>query len=317
MRLPLLDRKPGREAEIFAEAAALIDDGLEADFVVALYPADAEWLGPMLAASTAVLAASEREEPSYFFEASLKSKFLAAARDGIQPRAVPPTVGYQRQSPVRTAAATASVMVAAGVMGIVTLGFVTSDEAVPGDWNYSFKRAQERVEYALARGDEKVDVQIDQAHARAQEIRKQGDGASTGDIERLTAVLAELEEVAREKDLDEYQKEEIGNLTRSVTAILANVPERRVAADAKRKAEETVGSLAAAAGVSSALPSVSPTATETPAATETPTPTETATPEPTETETPTAEPTDTPVPTASATETVDAVTPEDTVENAP
>ncbi|MEX1102657.1 MAG: hypothetical protein WED87_00300, partial [Dehalococcoidia bacterium] len=222
----LLDRRPDRDSELFAEAASLMDDGLDVDFVLGLYPDDAEWLSPLLRTSAVVGQASESAQPSYFFEGSLKSKFLTAAREG-RPQAVPRAVGYQPQSPVRTAIASAGIMVAAGVMGIATLGFVTSDEAVPGDWNYSFKRAQERAEYALARGDHKLDVQIDHAQARVTELRKQGDDASSRDVERLTSVLAELEEeVARNKGLDEYQKSEIGNLTRNFTAVLASVPEK-------------------------------------------------------------------------------------------
>ncbi len=309
MRFLLLDRKPDREAEIFAEAAALIDDGLDADFVLGLYPGEGEWLAPMIEARTTIVDASGQDEPSYFFEASLKSKFLAAAREGRQPRGAPQAVGYQRQSAARTAIASAGVMVAAGIMGIVTLGFVTSDEAVPGDWNYSFKRAQERAEYALARGDHKLDVQIDHAQARVAELRKQGDGASSSDVERLTSVLAELEEVARDKDLDEYQKSEIGNLTRNVTAVLAKVSAPPAVV---QKANETNGTLAATAGLggASGLPSATvtptPTPTETPTATATPAE-ETPTPEPTET--PTEEPGETAEPTGSATETVEAETP--------
>lgn len=322
MRLPLLDRKPGRDAEIFAEAAALVEDGLDADFVLGLYPAEAEWLAPMLEATGAVVSASEREEPSYFFEASLKGKFLAAAREGRQPQAVPRAVGYQRQSPIRTAVATASVTVAAGVMGILTLGFVTSDEAVPGDWNYSFKRAQERVEYALARGDHKLDVQIDHTQARVAEINKRGENASASDIERLTNELAELEDLAREAHLDEYQKSKIDNLLRNTNAVLATVTQRQQAAPAAvKKAEETVANLAAAAGLpgSSALPyptvSPTPTPTETPTTepTESPTATTTETPTPT----PTPEPTETPEPTGDAGETVEATTPDLTGETLP
>ncbi len=319
----LLDRKPDRESELFAEASALVDDGLDADFVLGLYPDDAEWLAPLLATGAAVSEAAETEQPSYFFEASLKSKFLAAAREGQQAQAMPRAVGYQPQSSVRTAVASAGIMLGAGVMGILTLGFVTSDQAVPGDWNYSFKRAQERVEYALARGDNKVDVQIDHAEARVAEIRKQGDSASEGDIERLTSVLEELEELARKKDFDEYQKSKIDNLTRNATAVLDSVTEKQAPPAVVREASEAkerAGSLAAAAGVGGAtsLPSPTPTASATASATATTTPdptetpTETTTPE-TETPTPdvTPEPTETETetPTESATEPIENETP--------
>ena len=85
----LIDRKPGRESELFAEAAALMDDGLDADFVLGLYPDDAEWLAPLLQTGRAVRKAVDVEEPSFFFEASLKSKFLAGAREVREPLAAP------------------------------------------------------------------------------------------------------------------------------------------------------------------------------------------------------------------------------------
>lgn len=316
----LLDRKPDRDSELFAEASALMDDGLDADFVLGLYPDDAEWLAPLLATGAAVTEAAETEQPSYFFEASLKSKFLAAAREGQQAQAAPRAVGYQPQSSVRTAVASAGIMVAAGVMGILTLGFVTSDQAVPGDWNYSFKRAQERVEYALARGDNKVDVQIDHTRARVAEISKRGENASAGDVKRLTSELAELEDLALSNDLDPLQRAEIESVYRSVKAVLPTV-EKQAPAEVVRTANEVNERVyAAASGGAASLPSPTPTPSPTASATAstTPEPTETATVTETptaETETPTpevtAEPTETETetPTQSATEPIENETP--------
>jgi hypothetical protein len=318
----LLDRKPDRESELFAEASALVDDGLDADFVLGLYPDDAEWLAPLLATGAAVSEAAETEQPSYFFEASLKSKFLAAAREGQQAQAMPRAVGYQPQSSVRTAVASAGIMLGASVMGILTLGFVTSDQAVPGDWNYSFKRAQERVEYALARGDNKVDVQIDHTRARVAEISKRGENASAGDVKRLTSELAELEDLALSNDLDPLQRAEIESVYRSVKAVLPTV-ENQAPPEVVRNANEVNERVfAAASGGAASLPSPTPTATPTASATAsatatttpdpTETPTETTTPE-TETPTPdvTPEPTETETetPTESATEPIENETP--------
>ena len=168
----LFESKPSTEAELFAEACSLVDEGLEPDFVVGLYPREAEWLGPMLGVSAGVAGAIATEQPSFFFEASLKSKFLAAAREQQDPVAAPRSVGYAPMASARTALASTAVVLSAGVMGVLTLGLVTSDDANPGDWNYTFKLAQERIEYSLARGDGKVDIQINHTENRIQELRE-------------------------------------------------------------------------------------------------------------------------------------------------
>ena len=40
----LFERKASAEAELLAEAQSLLDDGLDLDFVLGLFPDDAEWL---------------------------------------------------------------------------------------------------------------------------------------------------------------------------------------------------------------------------------------------------------------------------------
>ena len=40
MKLPFLDRTPGTEAATYAEAQALLDDGLDRDLVLSLFPND-------------------------------------------------------------------------------------------------------------------------------------------------------------------------------------------------------------------------------------------------------------------------------------
>lgn len=307
----LFDSKPSIEAELFAEACSLVDDGLDADFVVGLYPDEAEWLGPMLGVTTGVVGAIATEQPSFFFEASLKSKFLAAAREQQAPVVAPQSVGYAPLSSARTALATTTVVLAAGVMGVLTLAFVTSDDAAPGDWNYSFKLAQERVEYSLARGDAKVDIQINHTEARIQEIQVRGENASAGDIERLRKELAELETLVRDKDPDAVQQAQIEALVKSATAVLSTVPEKQVSREVVKDAKDTVDNLMEAAGLggASSLPTVEPTPTPTPTAepSETPTLAPTETPTVTPTDTPAA--TETAAPTGSAVEPLESATP--------
>lgn len=316
----LFDAKPTEHEELFAEACSLVDDGLDADFVLGLYPDEVEWLGPLLGVSTRVAGAIEAEQPSYFFEASLKSKFLAAARERRTPSAVPGAAGYVPTSQLRTALASASVVLAAGVMGIISLAFVTSDKAVPGDWNYSFKLAQERLEYALARGDGKVDIQINHTEARVAEIRERGDNASADDIRRLESELSELESLARKQGFDEFQKAQLEAIAKSAKAVLSTVTEKQAPLAVVKNANAAADDVAAAAsGGAAPLPTpepaatVEPTATATATATPSPTetPTETATATPTETATPgaTASPTESVMPTASATEPLEEATP--------
>ena len=326
----LFDSKPTSQAELFSEACSLIDDGLDTEFVLGLYPDEAEWLAPMLATTTGVVEAIESEQPSYFFEASLKSKFLAAAREQRTPAVAPAAGGYAPLSQVRTALASATVVLSAAAMGVVMLAFVTSDDAVPGDWNYSVKLAQERIEYSLARGDGKVDVQINRTEARVAEIRQRGENASANDIKRLQSELLELETLAREKGIDELQRAQLEALAKSAKAVLSTVTDKQAPPAVVKNANDAADDVfAAASGGAAALPTPEPsetagataaTASETPtaAATGTPTSAETPTP-PTETPTATAEtptpttetpaPTETATPTDSATQPIEEATP--------
>ena len=77
----LFERKAYYEAETLAEAQALLDDGLDLDFVLGLFPDDVEWLEGMLTVSEELDAAYAVDSASYYFEASLKSKFLTGSRE--------------------------------------------------------------------------------------------------------------------------------------------------------------------------------------------------------------------------------------------
>ncbi|MES4793220.1 MAG: hypothetical protein C4321_09820, partial [Chloroflexota bacterium] len=146
----LFDRQARQQAEILAEAQALVDDGLEPDFVLSLFPEDADWLADALAVTATVTDAFAARPASYYFEASLKAKILARASEPTTPTEplFLPVPGY---SPARTAIASLAVVSSAAALGILAFGFVTADEAVPGDWNYTLKLANERIEYTLSR----------------------------------------------------------------------------------------------------------------------------------------------------------------------
>jgi hypothetical protein len=216
----LFDRTPARQEAHFAEARALLEDGLERDFVLGLYPGEEGWLAPMLETAEAVGGAYAGEQPSYYFEASLKAKVLAAhRRKAVAAPAPRPAYG-------RMAAATASLMTVAGMLGVLLLGFVTADEAVPGDWNYSFKLAGERLRYNTSRGDGRIDLQLKFTQSRVQEIERKlqsGDEVSAGDLAKLEREARELAAAIRQRSLDEAQKGKLADVGTQSVAVLNNV----------------------------------------------------------------------------------------------
>ena len=296
----LFDRNPGYQATVLAEAQAFIDDGLDIDFVLGLFPDDAEWLEDMLITTTSIIDAAQSEPPSYYFEASLKSRFLDAARAPAP--AAPVIVTAPAYSPVRTAVASMGVLASAAAVGVLALGFVTANDAVPGDWNYAFKRANERFEYTLSRGDGRVDVQIRQAEERVHELQMLSSrgNVSVEALKNLQDEANEILELAQDKPLDPVQKARVKAFNETSKTILTQVRET------KPELDEEAAAVAAAVddAVTTALgPEPTPTATATAEPTAEPTETPSPAAEPSATaavETPVA--TTTPEPSATATE---------------
>ena len=224
----LFDSQPGHDAAIFAEAQALADDGLDRDFVLGLFPDDADWLSGLLTFSTELKEAIASEPPSYYFEGSLKSKFLAAGRAAARTPEPQPVFALSR---MRTVAASMSVAMSAAVLGAITLGFVTAGNAVPGDWNYSFKLANERLEYTLSRGDSRVDIQYRQAEARVQEIRvlSSRGNVSASDLASLEREARALAELARSQPLDDDQRSRQLAITKDASAVLTDTRQKQPA----------------------------------------------------------------------------------------
>lgn len=294
----LFERKPSPEAQVLAEAQALLDDGLDLDFVLGLFPAEAEWLADMLETSAAIEEAYAGESASYYFEGSLKAKFLAAAN---RPAPTPIALPVPQYSGARTAVASMGVVSAAAAVGVLALGFITAGDAVPGDWNYTFKLANERLEYTLSRGDGRVDVQFRQTENRVYELQRltrRGDvSVSTLEsIEREARALAELSKI---QPLDEVQKARAKSLAEQGSAVFTEArkqPEIDPArVDAAAAAFNDAVATALGAPVTelptvTASPSPEPTETSTPSpsstaetATPAPDPSATTTPEPSET----------------------------------
>ncbi|MEO8541140.1 MAG: hypothetical protein ABI577_15465 [bacterium] len=312
----LFERKAGFQAELLAEAQSLVDDGLEVDFVLGLFPDDAPWLEGMLRLTDDIADVCAGEQPSYYFEASLKSQFLNAART---PKVVAPVVmPMPTYSPARTAVASMSVAGVAAAVGVLALGFVTAGNSVPGDWNYTFKLANERLEYTLSRGDGRVDIQLHQAENRVYELQKlnsRGD-VSPAQIVRIQREIDDLKQTAQQSDLDEMQKARLEGIGRQGRSVVADISQKQPTLP-----QETVDAAAASfddvvtlgTGGPKEIPTPSPTVVATtptvatPEATGTPVPTSTSTPEPTATPSPSASPSAsptesaTPEPTATST----------------
>lgn len=321
-----ISRNPGHRDALFAEAQALVDDGLDADFVLALYPEDADWLEPLLQTSSHVMSAARDEEPSYYFEASLKSRFIAAgeARAQAVPAVKPPDPAVAGEPAfvhrLSSVMAAGVVVLASAAVGVVTFGFVTADDSVPGDWNYAFKIAGERVDYALATGDERVSIDLNRSRERVYEnLSLVSSGkASENVMERLRENLEAIAEHERERTLDPIERANNRAVGESATAILEDIRRER-----PELADEVEGVMTVAAGIGSddgdgdngggvdvldePEPTPRPSPTAEPTATPQPTqaPTRTPTPEPTATTEPrpTATPTHTPEPTAAPTRT--------------
>lgn len=311
MRLPaFLRRAPDPRAGLLAEALALYEDGLEIAAILALYPEeDQRWLRPLLATGRIVSDALGDEDASYYFEGSLKAKVLEAAAGGVIGGGRGRRAGGPLASPRRRGAALAGAgaLAAAIALAVAGFGFVTAGDAVPGEWNYGFKRAAEGARARFASGGERINVNISQAQARIDEIQRlavRGD-LNRGHISRFTNELADLRALAEEEAFDPLQRAKVRGLSESAVAVLAETDEELAPAaeEAIDRAHEVAAAVSGGAGVE---PVPAPAATPEPA------------PEPSATPTPAPEPEPEPSAAPAATETpAPAATPEPDAEASP
>ena len=299
----LFEQKADQHDIVFAEAEALIDDGLDLDFVLGLFPDDAEWLRDELAFTGEIKDAVAFAPPSYYFEGTLKSRFIAAGRAAAQPVAPAPV------SPLRTAFASLGVLAATGIVGAITLGFVTAGEAVPGDWNYTFKIANERLQYALSNGNERVDIQLRQAEARVYEIKtrtSRGD-VNASDLASLQREAQAIADLARQQPVDDFQQARVKAIADTSKTVLSDVRAEKPNLDPSVNAASAAVDDAVTTALSpiattaaTASPSTSPSATGTTTKTATATASKSATATTSTTPEPTATTSSTPEPTATA-----------------
>ncbi len=268
----IIDRAPGYNAAIFAEAQALVDDGLNPTIVLALYGEDAAWLEALLTTGEQLQTAVAAIAPRYEFEANLRRTFLRAAAERPQPKTVErapmPAAGRARMALASSAAAVGAI--AAGVLALAVL---TSDANAP------------EIESSLRNADQQVQEVIDRS--------SRGD-LTARDLEDLTHDIEQVLAAAESGQLDAAQK---ARLRETVTEALGAVrdageklPELNPAV---ATTTEKIRDVAAAAGIGPVvepLDEPSPTAEVSPSPASTEPPTPTGTPASELTPTPTAEP---------------------------
>ena len=292
MRLPKFFRRtPDPQAEIFAEALALYEEGMEIAAILERYTGEVQdWLKPLLSTGQIIGGAFEAEEASYYFEGALKAKVLAAAQPVIGGAPEPPLPAPPRFGQLGAALASVAVLVVAGMLGVITFGFVTAEESVPGEWNYGFKRATEQAQVRFASGDERINVRISIAQERIDEIQTlvlRGD-LSEGHIDSFTSELDDIRELAEEESFDSLQQAKVRSLSETAEVVLSET-EEELASEAE-EAIEYAAEVAAAVSTDTKVkpldePTATPEATSEPEATSTPDPAA-ATETPTSVETP-------------------------------
>ncbi|MCY3646898.1 MAG: DUF5667 domain-containing protein [Chloroflexi bacterium] len=276
--LDFFRRTPDPQAEIFAEALDLYEDGLEIAVILERYSEDVQdWLKPLLSTGQIIGGTYQAEEASYYFEGSLKAKVLAAATPVIGGVPEDPLPEPSRFGQFGAAVASVGVLGVAAMLGVITFGFVTAGESVPGEWNYNFKRATEQAQVRFASGDERINVRIRLAQERIDEIQALSarGNLSEGHIDSFTAELDDIRELAEEERFDALQQAKVRSISETAEVVLADTEE-----ELATEAEEAV---AYAAEVAAAVSTdkVKPLDGANPEATATPEPGTTPTPEPT------------------------------------
>ena len=288
--LDFFHRTPDPQAEIFAEALALYEDGLEIAAILERYDEEVQdWLKPLLSTGQIIGGTLQAEEASYYFEGSLKAKVLAAATPVIGAVPEDPLPGPSRFGQFGAAVASVGVLAVAAMLGVITFGFVTAGESVPGEWNYNFKRATEQAQVRFASGDERINVRIRLAQERIDEIQalSASGNLSEGHIDSFTAELDDIRELAEEESFDALQQAKVRSISETAEVVLADT-EEELAAEAD-EAVAYAAEVAAAVSTDKVKP-IPPETTPGPEATPTPEATPVATQEPSASdETPTPE----------------------------
>ncbi len=245
----LLDRAPGYDAATFAEAQALVDDGLSSELVLAIFAADAAWLRPLLLTGHGLVQAASRQAPRYAFETSLRRKFLQAAVERTAPNRQPVPVANRASAGMRVAMASSAAAVGAIAAGVLALAVLTSDATAPD------------IESSLRNADQQVQEVIDRSFS--------GD-VTEEDLQHLEEDIDRLSRAALSNNLDEDQRARAREVVIEAVKTLQQVGEKRPELNpAVAAASEKVKESAQAAGIGPVvvepLEEPSPTATSEPA----------------------------------------------------
>jgi hypothetical protein len=252
--IDLRNRRPGSRAALFAEAQALVDDGLDSALVLELYPEEAPWLASLLGTTANVAMASSEAQASYYFEASLKRKFLAAgARKAYSTRRGPVIAIHEPTHRFRTAVAGTALVGAAAAIGVAAIVALRSGDTTTGGGNPNGSSSQ-----LVSR----LDNHLNESQAHIEQLAQR---ASSGVIDEVDLSIVEadanlLAQLAQDTPLDDSQKERAqGIVDRAVTVITAaqDNPELRPRAET---AIASISQAAVAAGLSGVTP-LTPSAT--------------------------------------------------------
>ncbi len=163
--------------DVLARCLASIEDG-STDIAACLsaHPVHAVRLEPALRTAAALRVALSAE-PDPAFVPRARARMLAAA-NGLRPLAPTPAPAAPRAR-VQVFVPLVRPLMAAAVAAIVVLmiglpaAAATSNEALPGDWNYSVKRTAEQVRLVLTPSeDDRLDFHLTLAERRAQELAR-------------------------------------------------------------------------------------------------------------------------------------------------
>lgn len=280
----IFDRAPGYDAQAFAEAQSLLDDGLSRELVLSLFSEEAQWLRPLLETSRAIGEAAEAESAREGFQTELRHRFLAAAARSAQaplpipvmPLARPAAEAGSRR--VRTFAASSVAAAGAMAAGVLALAVFTSNGS----------------DSALDTSLKESGVQIRQIEERIEEGE-----VTDSDFADFEEQLDGFTQILHNEALDEAEKEKaaraIEAYKNAARAAAASNPDL---ADRAAAAEDKIGAASEAAGIGTVEPIPTPPGTPIPTAEPTATPTASATA--TASETATASPEATPTAAESA-----------------
>lgn len=240
-------RAHSHERELAAALAASLDavqsGAASVEDCLLRYPALAAELEPLLRASACVQLLG-RVAPTEQARLDARYAFMQAAARRARPAPVVPHPAVQKRAWLALAPAGVAALLFA-IIAVPVLGSIDSG-SVPGDWNYSFKRATERVRLALTTDPaERRLLRIEFASRRLREIERLSSHGQLDAHRPEVAALAHdytlnLDQVTTSVQasgsLPASTKGEISNLTTQAQAVLPAIAQNAPASDPVKSA---------------------------------------------------------------------------------